>query len=185
MSSFRVIMVWLNGKIAKCTQNIKNEFAVELSSYIYDNSMFNQLFPLFLFAYALFFAFVGIHCFFEWKKIYESDLELAEIEQRLIKYFSKPPLAKLFMFLNIEATIKSDAIKYLALGYEYAKVDDLCDEVIVLKKRRRWINWPTWRLYYVIYEKIFGKKEVDVLMKIIRRKWKLDVLDKINGPSQR
>ena len=171
--------------VSSLDDEIKNAFVVELNGYIYDNSVLNQVFPCFLFAYTLFYVFIGIHYLFEVCKIYESNLELAEIEQHLIKYFSKPTLAKFFMPLNKEDAISSKSIRFSAFGYDQVKhgvvvVEDPLPKTGV-KKRRRWINWATWRVFYVAYEKLFGKNEVDVLMKIFRRKWKLDVLDKING----
>ena len=44
------------------------------------------------------------------------------------------------------------------------------------KKKRKVINWLTWKPFYLVYDLIFGKSKVEIVMEKIRAMCKLNEL---------
>jgi hypothetical protein len=78
----------LTVKVYELSADIKSTFYIELTYYALDNTLINRIFPLFTFAYCLFFIFLIGHCIFEVSGCVKSDLKLARTKQHLIEYYS-------------------------------------------------------------------------------------------------
>ena len=92
-------------KVSDLSVDIKETFSTELNTYVLINCHLNKMFPLTTFAFCLFLLFIIGHWVFENCNWYKSDLEMAKIEQRLIKYYSLDSLSNKLLrkFLNRES----------------------------------------------------------------------------------
>lgn len=70
-------------KLSDLDNDIKKLFVNELNTFVYEESLFNELFCWFIFLYILFFLVLLVLYFLD----KTDNLELAEIEQHLIKYY--------------------------------------------------------------------------------------------------
>jgi hypothetical protein len=152
----------LTVKVSDLSDEMRKEFYYELNSYALDNSLLNQIFPFFTFAYCLFFIFIFIHCIYEKCGCYKSDLELARIEQHLIKYYSNDDvslasLAKKFIsnLKNKKNNPSESTTRETPRNYKLEIVYPI-------------LNWITWRPFYFFYQMIFEKNKVDIALEKIK-----------------
>ena len=75
--------------ISDLDYDVKSVFADEINNYIYENSIFMGVFPFLFGIYILFFVYILLQYICLKTKCKQSELELAEIEQHLVKYYSK------------------------------------------------------------------------------------------------
>ena len=142
-------------KLSDLDDGTKKVFVNELNMYIYENSLFNRMFPLLLFAYIFFIIFICVHWLFEKLQIYEADLEMAKIEQHLIKYYS-------------------DDSWWIKVKNVFASNTDENAQATRVKRKRQYINSFTWRPFYWLYDCIFGKSKVELALERIKQKFEFE-----------
>jgi len=165
----------LTVKVSDLSVDIRNTFYLELNNYALDNSLINQIFPIFTFAYCLFFVFLFFNWTYEVCGCFKSDLELARIEQHLIKYYSND--VSLNRLVEKVLTFMSNLRK---------KNENLneSDKSTTPEPPRNYklkiffpiINWITWRPIYFFYQIIFEKSKVDIALEKIKYTLELDQL---------
>ena len=122
------------------------------------------LLPMEVFSY--FFVIIFFHWAFEKCLINEADLELAKIEQHLIRYYLKLPFwLKLVNFFKTKCSKTKNETK-----------DEESNLKMFKQRKRRFANWFTWRLIYEVYEYVFGKSQVEIALEKIKRKYEFDQL---------
>jgi hypothetical protein len=124
--------------ISNLSDGIKELFNDELNDYIYVNSKINEIFLIFLIILIIFFIFITFHMCYEKFDIYKSELELARIEQLLIKYHRA----------------KRWKSRQLAIS-ENENVTPA-----VLNKKRNYLNY-IWKPFYFFYNFVLGRRELD------------------------
>ena len=158
-----MLQIVFKAKISDLSVDIKETFSTELNTYVLDNSLLNKIFPLTIFAFCLFLLFIFFHWMFETLKIYESDLEMAKIEQHLIKYYSSDSALyrffdKVLDFIekpcssrNDQSNEQIDATSSKGCCYYFKQI----------------INWITWKWIYFVYKSITEKSKVDIALEKI------------------
>ena len=122
--------------ISNLSDSIKELFNDELNDYIYVNSKINEIFLVFLIILIIFFIFISFHLCYEKFDIYKSELELARIEQLLIKYHRAKRWKSRQLEMDENVSIK------------------------VLKKKRHYLNY-IWKPFYFFYNFVLGRHELD------------------------
>jgi len=156
-------------KVSDLSVEIRDTFYPILNSYLYENFLLNKLFPILAFIYCLFYIFIFFNWLYETLGIYKSDLEMARIEQHLLKYYSLEP--------KFDKLIGKILDKILEWKNQTEEKSDT-----TTTQRRRFsrifsvINWITWKPFFFIYELIFARNEVDIALEKIMFKLKMNQL---------
>jgi hypothetical protein len=160
----------LTVKVSDLSVDIRNTFYLELNNYALDNSLINLIFPIFTFAYCLFFVFLFFNWTYEVCGCFKSDLEFARIEQDLIKYFSKEDIS----FDSLVEKVLTFILNLINKIRKKNKSVNELDKSTTPEPPRNYklkiffpiINWITWRPIYFFYQIIFEKSKVDIALEI-------------------
>ena len=89
-------------------ESIKIPLRYELYEYIHDNSLFNFIYPIIIIMFFIYIAIVlSVLVLLKHFKLYEPELELAELEQYLEKYFFYLKLDERIKEIDQESTVEN------------------------------------------------------------------------------
>jgi hypothetical protein len=138
-------------KISDLDFNLTKQYAAELNSYIYDNSLVEQIIMYVTYVFVAFLLFILIHFGFERCNIYKSDLELASFEQNLYLIdFTQQSIHNFVYSIKEKSEFKEFAVNY--------------DRNRTSNKKRQYLN-HLWTPLYSLFKKNELQKVVDSFRK--------------------
>ena len=140
-------------KISDLDFNLTKQYAAELNSYIYDNSLVENIIMYITFVFVAFLVFIFFHFVFERCNIYKCDLELASLEQNLyLIEFTQQSIHNFVYSIQEKSEFKEFAVNYDP------------NRNRTLNKKRQYLNY-LWMPLHSLFKKNELQKVVDSFRK--------------------